>query len=123
MVSDDDNGPLVVLAQFTQQAERTGAKIRKSLENYTSSYLRFVWTLSATAVVLCYGLWAFEPERAGNSWYAVSMIPFTIAILRYAVDVDGGEAGEPEDIALGDRVLQILAVAWIGSVIAAISLG
>ena len=28
------------------------------------------------------------------------MIPFTIAILRYAVDVDGGMAGEPEEIAL-----------------------
>ena len=29
-----------------QLAERTGAKIRKSLENYTTTYLRFVWTLS-----------------------------------------------------------------------------
>lgn len=103
-----------------QLAERTGAKIRKSLESYTSTYLRFVWTLSATAVVLSYGLWAFERDRtAGGSLYAVSMIPFTIAILRYAVDVDGGLAGEPEDIALSDRVLQLLAVAWIGSVCAA----
>ncbi|BDX29767.1 decaprenyl-phosphate phosphoribosyltransferase [Mycobacterium antarcticum] len=101
-------------------AERTGAKIRKSLESYTSTYLRFVWTLSATAVVLCYGLWAFERDRmGGGSLYAVSMVPFTIAILRYAVDVDGGLAGEPEDIALRDRVLQLLAVAWIGSVCAA----
>jgi decaprenyl-phosphate phosphoribosyltransferase len=103
-----------------QLAERTGAKIRKSLESYTTSYLRFVWTLSATAVVVCYGLWAFERDRlAGGSWYAVSMIPFTIAILRYAVDVDGGIAGEPEDIALNDRVLQLLAVALIGTVGAA----
>jgi decaprenyl-phosphate phosphoribosyltransferase len=103
-----------------QLAERTGAKIRKSLESYTSTYLRFVWTMSATAVVLCYGLWAFERDRnAGGSLYAVSMVPFTIAILRYAVDVDGGLAGEPEEIALRDRVLQLLAVAWIGSVCAA----
>ena len=41
------------------------------------------------------------------------MVPFTIAILRYAVDVDGGEAGEPEEVALGDRVLQLLALAWV----------
>jgi decaprenyl-phosphate phosphoribosyltransferase len=103
-----------------QLAERTGAKIRKSLESYTSTYLRFVWTMSATAVVVCYGLWAFErDDTSGGSLYAVSMIPFTIAILRYAVDVDGGLAGEPEDIALRDRVLQLLAVAWIGSVCAA----
>ncbi|MEZ5212319.1 MULTISPECIES: decaprenyl-phosphate phosphoribosyltransferase [unclassified Gordonia (in: high G+C Gram-positive bacteria)] len=96
-----------------QLAERTGAKIRKSLEYYTTTYLRFVWTLSATAVVLCYGLWAFDGQHSQNVFYAISVVPFTVAILRYAVDVDGGEAGEPEEIALGDRVLQFLAVAWV----------
>ena len=106
-----------------QLAERTGAKIRKSLESYTSSYLRFVWTLSATSLVLCYGLWAFErDDTGGTSWFVVSMVPFTIAILRYAVDVDGGMAGEPEEIALKDRVLQLLAVAWIGTISAAVFL-
>ncbi len=102
-----------------QLAERTGARIRKSLESYTSTYLTFVWTLSATAVVLCYGLWAFERDGNHPSWFVISMIPFTVAILRYAVDVDGGVAGEPEEIALRDRVLQLLALAWIGTVIAA----
>ncbi len=107
-----------------QLAERTGAKIRKSLERYTTTYLRFVWTMSATAVVLCYGLWAFgRDDQGGTSWFVVSMIPFTIAILRYAVDVDGGMAGEPEEIALRDRVLQLLAVAWIGTVGVAVVLG
>jgi decaprenyl-phosphate phosphoribosyltransferase len=106
-----------------QLAERTGAAIRKSLESYTSTYLRFVWTLSATAVVMCYGLWAFERDHHSGSWFAVSMVPFTIAILRYAVDVDGGLAGEPEDIALRDRVLQLLALAWIGTVGAAVAFG
>ncbi|MGH3724738.1 MAG: decaprenyl-phosphate phosphoribosyltransferase [Mycobacterium sp.] len=102
-----------------QISEKTGAKIRKSLEGYTASYLRFVWTLSATALVVCYGLWAFERDHRAGSWFVASMIPFTIAVLRYAVDVDGGEAGEPEEIALGDRMLQILFAAWIGSLGAA----
>lgn len=109
-----------------QLAERTGAKIRKSLENYTTTYLRFVWTLSATAVIIFYGLWAFEQDsnqlgmvtegESGLGLFVLSMIPFTIAVLRYAVDIDGGEAGEPEEIALGDRVLQLLALTWIGVV-------
>ncbi|MBF6144142.1 phosphoribose diphosphate--decaprenyl-phosphate phosphoribosyltransferase [Nocardia sp. 852002-20019_SCH5090214] len=94
----------------------TGAKIRKSLQYYTPTYLRFIWTLSATAVVVFYGLWAFETDHKHTQWFAISMIPFTIAVLRYAVDVDGGEAGEPEEIALGDRILQLLAIAWIGAV-------
>lgn len=106
-----------------QLAERTGAKIRKSLESYTSTYLTFVWTLSATAVVVCYGLWAFERDGNAGSWFVVSMIPFTVAILRYAVDVDGGLAGEPEEIALRDRVLQMLALLWIGTVVAAVIFG
>lgn len=106
-----------------QLAERTGAAIRKALESYTSTYLRFVWTLSATAVVLCYGLWAFERENNEPRWLVTSMVPFTIAILRYAVDVDGGLAGEPEDIALRDRVLQLLALTWIATVGAAVVFG
>lgn len=105
-----------------QLAERTGAKIRKSLESYTSSYLRFVWTLSATAMVVCYSLWAFERDGTDAGWFAVTIIPITIAILRYAVDVDGGMAGEPEEIVLKDRVVQLLGLVWIGTLGAAIFL-
>lgn len=106
-----------------QLAERTGAKIRKSLESYTASYLRFVWTVAATSMVVCYSLWAFERDGANASWYAVTIVPITIAILRYAVDVDGGMAGEPEEIALKDRVLQLLLLAWIGTIGAAVFFG
>ena len=100
-------------------AERTGAKIRKSLESYTGTYLRFVWTMSATAVVVFYGLWAFERDGHSGSWFVVSMIPIVIAVLRYAVDVDSGMAGEPEDIVLRDHVIQLLGVAWIAIMCAA----
>ncbi|SDN30242.1 decaprenyl-phosphate phosphoribosyltransferase [Allokutzneria albata] len=95
-------------------AERTGAKIRKSLESYTASYLRFVWAIAAAMVIMTYGLWAFElNEQVKSAWSVVSMVPFVIAILRYAVDVDSGNGGEPEEIVLKDRWLQILGVAWV----------
>ncbi|GAA3995972.1 decaprenyl-phosphate phosphoribosyltransferase [Allokutzneria multivorans] len=95
-------------------AERTGAKIRKSLESYTASYLRFVWAIAAAMVIMTYGLWAFEiGERVGSDWSVVSMVPFVIAILRYAVDVDSGNGGEPEEIVLKDRWLQALGLAWV----------
>lgn len=88
--------------------------MRKSLGRYTQTYLRFVWTLSATVLVMTYGLWAFEQgERSGSILPAASMAPFVIAVLRYAVDVDAGRADEPEEIALGDRVLQLLAISWL----------
>ena len=44
----------------------------------------------------------------------ISIVPFVVAVLRYAVDVDSGNGGEPEEIALGDRVLQVLALLWVG---------
>lgn len=103
-------------------SERTGAKIRKSLESYSSSYLRFVWALSATVLITTYCLWAFEIREAQHNtvWSVISIVPFVIAVLRYSVDVDGGNGGEPEEIALGDRVLQVLAFAWIGSLVLAV---
>lgn len=106
-----------------QLAEQTGAKIRKSLESYTGTYLRFVWTASATAMLVCYSLYAFERDNGSGSWYAVTIIPIVVGILRYAVDVDGGMAGEPEDILRRDRVLQLMALAWIGTIGAAVVFG
>lgn len=107
-------------------AERTGAKIRRSLRGYTPTYLRFVWTLAATAVVMSYALWGFQlsnsVEGAADIWYQVSMVPFTIAILRYAADVDRGEGGAPDEVALSDRVLQALAVLWLICIVIAVYL-
>ncbi|WP_442860981.1 decaprenyl-phosphate phosphoribosyltransferase [Amycolatopsis sp. CA-230715] len=99
--------------------ERTGAKIRASLKKYSASYLRFVWATSAAIVIMSYGLWAFElKEHAdGSVWPVLSMIPFVVAILRYAVDVDGGNAGEPEELVLRDRVLQVLGLLWIATLV------
>jgi decaprenyl-phosphate phosphoribosyltransferase len=104
-------------------AERTGAKIRKSLERYTASYLRFVWTLSATVLIMTYGLWAFQLSQVNDSrWPIISLVPFVVAVLRYAVDVDGGNGGEPEEIAIGDRVLQVLGGCLVFTLIAAVYL-
>jgi decaprenyl-phosphate phosphoribosyltransferase len=103
-------------------AERTGAKIRKSLESYSASYLRFVWALSATVLITTYSLWAFEirEEQHNTVWSVISIVPFVIAVLRYSVDVDSGNGGEPEEIALADRVLQVLALLWIGTLVLAV---
>jgi decaprenyl-phosphate phosphoribosyltransferase len=94
--------------------ETTGAEIRASLRKYSSSYLRFVWATSVAIVITMYGLWAFDLHQLSRSeWSVVSIVPFVVALLRYAVDVDGGKAGEPEEIVLHDRVLQILGVCWV----------
>ncbi|TNC27490.1 decaprenyl-phosphate phosphoribosyltransferase [Amycolatopsis alkalitolerans] len=97
--------------------ERTGAKIRASLKKYSASYLRFVWATAAAILIMSYSLWAFTLREGahGSIWPMISMVPFVIAVLRYAVDVDGGTAGEPEEIVLKDRVLQVLGVFWVAT--------
>lgn len=91
------------------------AKTRASLERYTRSYLREIWSISMAIVIMSYSLWAFDQRGnlLGVPWAAVSIAPFTLAILRYAMKIDQGKAGEPEDVVLHDRMLQGLAVLWI----------
>ncbi len=87
---------------------------RRSLSSYTPSYLRFVWGLAAAVTITAYCLWAFEVGiRANGSWAAWSVAPFVLAVLRYALDIDAGRAEAPEDVALRDRPLQVLALLWV----------
>ncbi|MGI3781817.1 MAG: decaprenyl-phosphate phosphoribosyltransferase [Janthinobacterium lividum] len=94
----------------------SGAGTRKSLERYTESYLRFAWMLAAVLVLISYSLWAFE-NRGGGAyavpWTAISIAPFTLGLLQYALEVDAGNAGEPEEVVLHDRVLQVIGLVWL----------
>jgi len=40
-------------------------------------------------------------------------LPFVLAILRYGIVIDKGEAEAPEDAVLRDRALLFLGVAWL----------
>ena len=87
---------------------------RACLLHYSESYLRFVWALAAGLAVICYCLWALEHGDSGAfPWATVSIAPFLLALLRYAVAIDNALAGAPEDIALRDRVLQALGAFWL----------
>lgn len=88
---------------------------RRSLAGYTSSYLRFVWTMAVAVTITTYALWVVEVGQPGSSlpWALLSIIPFVLAILRYGVDLDAGRTQAPEDAVLGDPVLLILGLIWV----------
>ncbi len=95
--------------------EKTGAEIRASLRKYSASYLRFVWATSVAIVITTYSLWAFDDLRVASHhsvWSTISIVPFVIALLRYAGDVDSGDGGAPDEIVLRDRILQLLGLCW-----------
>jgi decaprenyl-phosphate phosphoribosyltransferase len=92
------------------------AGTRRSLTRYSESYLRFAWMLAAVMVLISYSLWAFEnggDPLMGVPWTAISIAPFTLGLLQYALEVDSGNAGEPEDVVLHDHVLQAMGVVWL----------
>lgn len=95
-----------------------GDATRRSLSEYSDTYLRFVWSSSAAVVLLAYCLWASEVGShwrgvTGLPWAALSIAPFAVALLRYALQIDRGDAGAPEEVLLGDRTLQLLGLAWV----------
>jgi decaprenyl-phosphate phosphoribosyltransferase len=87
---------------------------RRALTAYTPSYLRFIWSVAAGCTIMAYSLWAFEQRHGtGVAWHALSIAPFVVGVMRYAVDVDAGRAGEPEDIIWRDRTLQVVGAVWL----------
>jgi len=88
---------------------------RKSLAAYSESYLRFVWQMAAGLTILTYSLWAFSLGTGdqGVNWHEISIVPWCFIFLRYAMFVDAGQAGEPEDVVLGDRVIMAIAATWL----------
>jgi decaprenyl-phosphate phosphoribosyltransferase len=90
------------------------ASIRPALRSYSKEYLRFVWGISVSMALIFYALWALEIDSGNGQFFAgISFIPFSIALLRIAQDIDSGDAEQPEDIFKNDKVLIIVGVVWI----------
>jgi decaprenyl-phosphate phosphoribosyltransferase len=88
---------------------------RATLEEYSTSFLGFVRSVAASVTITAYCLWAFEvASRVGDVvWSRASIVPFVLAMLRYAHIVEQGGGGSPEDIVLQDHVIQVLGVLWL----------
>ncbi len=108
-------GELVVQEEAVAGGSVHLGATRRSLAGYTSTYLRFVWTLSAAVTVTTYCLWAVEVGQpsAALPWTLLSIIPFVLAVMRYGVDLDAGRTEAPEEVVLRDRALLALGLAWL----------
>ncbi len=99
--------------------ERTGYRDTLAVSR---SFFEHVLTISAAATIVGYALWAKETQgtAGGFPWFAVSVAPFVLLLLRYAHRVYAGEGGEPEEVILRDRGLQAISVAWALTLVAAL---
>ena len=93
------------------EAER--GQTRSSLLSYTSTYLRFVWTVAAAVTVMVYGLWVITVPRESTTATLISLVPFTLGLLVYALVIDSGKGGEPETAILRNPTLLALGALWV----------
>ena len=94
-----------------QELGAEAAALRPTLGAYSVEYLGFVRSVAAAAVMICYCQWAVESGDSGRyatPWVQLSIIPFVIAILRYALLVDHGEGSAPEEVLSSDRQMQLM---------------
>lgn len=94
---------------------------RSTLAAYPAAFLRSLRMLAMSVTVTTYCLWAFEragglglPDRAEDIvWFELSIVPFVLAVVLVELAIEQGRGGEPEQLALKDRGLQVLGLAWV----------
>ncbi len=101
-------------AELAEMGEGRGDS-RAVLAQYTVSFLRSAWVMAMAVAVASYCQWAFDRADANSShvWYQLSAVPWVMGLLRYALLLERGHGGAPEDVLLSDRVLQALGLIWL----------
>jgi decaprenyl-phosphate phosphoribosyltransferase len=91
-----------------------GLATRPTLAGYTAGYLRYVWMMASTVAVGAYCVWAFGRTVPYEfPWMEVSIIPFVLGVLRYALLIDANRGGTPEELMLEDAPLRLIGLAWL----------
>lgn len=91
------------------------AEVRPVLALYSPGFLTYLRTVFSGGALITYCLWAFSSadlHGANSVLFQLSIVPFTVAILRYALLLDQGRGAEPENLVLSDRPLLLAGAAW-----------
>lgn len=111
---------LFIVAGKREEEEVLGsagsANGRSSRPVYPAGYLRYVRALSSGVAMAAYCLWAFDRASrvSGHAtvWLQLTIVPFVLAMLRYAFLVESGDVKTPEDVLLGDATILVLGSIW-----------
>jgi len=100
-------------AEMVELGEHAGSH-RLTLDMYSRGFLSYVRAVASSVTVLAYCLWAFEKSSTVGSpvWFELSIVPFVLGILRYALLLEQGRGGAPEELVLSDRVLLAMGASW-----------
>ena len=102
--------------------ERTGEKMRESIENYSVRFIDAALASLAAAIVICYVMYTIDAEVGAhyNSPYLYLTAVFVIAwVLRYLQrTIRGEDSGNPTEAVYHDIFLIVCVVGWIASIAA-----
>ncbi len=115
-------GSLLVVAgkRSAEHADLGGgrAAVRRTLGAYPPAFLRSVRVVSAAVLLMAYCQWAFERGAVlahghHTLWFELSIVPVVLAVLHLELRFESGHGAAPEDLATGDRLLQVLGLLWV----------
>ena len=89
---------------------------RSVLAAYPPGFLDHVRSVSSGMTLLAYALFSFQKADLADSafpWFELSIVPFTIAMLRYALRLSQGDGDAPEELVLSDRTLEVVGGIWV----------
>src|SRR5262249_30303814 len=101
-------------AEMVELGDSAGGH-RPTLTMYSREFLSYVRAVASRGTMLAYCLWACGKASAVGKpvWFELSIVPFVLGILRYALLLEQGQGGgAPEDLVLADRVLLAMGALW-----------
>lgn len=115
----------LVVGKRSAELRHVGSANRAVLNEYTPDFLHSALTMTASVVVTAYCLWAIDTSSTGLSSVRhnvipvrLSVVPVVLAILFIVRGAESISGESPEDLLLKNRTVQILAVVWLGLIVA-----
>ncbi len=97
-----------------RRTRETLAPGRRVIGQYSPRWLELIMGASVVLAIVAYSAWAYElPLAGGFPWRPLTILPFSLCLIRYAARVRAGTAEAPEEVLLGDRVLVASALLWL----------
>ena len=92
-----------------------GNHTRAVLRDYTPGFLRITYVVALSVSTAAYCQWAFSIAHTADMpiWYQLSAVPWLLALLRYALLLENGHGGAPEEVLMRDRLLQVMGALWV----------
>jgi decaprenyl-phosphate phosphoribosyltransferase len=89
---------------------------RKVLKEYNANFLDKSMNSMMTLSVAFYALWSIDAQvvKTFNSDKLIATVPFVlIGMFRYSLIIEGDSYGDPTDVLLSDRLLQLVILGYV----------